>query len=72
MGDVHMTNDERAVVERLVKSMGFKTIETRNADALDFREVAVWGAVEAVLAAYREGAKVGWENGRSRPAGALP
>lgn len=65
MNDATMTNDERAIVERLVKSMGFKTIETRRSDSLDFREVAVWSAVDAVLAAYREGAKVGWENGIS-------
>lgn len=58
-----MSRTERAIVERLVKSMGFETTEERRSDSLDFRDVSVLSAVDAVLEAFREGARIGHEMG---------
>ena len=35
--------------------LNFKTLETRNSDSLDFREVSVWGVKAALEAAYELG-----------------
>ena len=40
---------------RLMKEMGFETVETRNSDSLDFRDVAVWSARQALENAYNLG-----------------
>ena len=39
--------------------LGFSTLETRRHDSLDFREVAVWGAREALERAYEAGRQAG-------------
>lgn len=39
----------------IARRLGFDTLETRNSDRLDFREVAVWQIREALLAAYEAG-----------------
>jgi hypothetical protein len=35
--------------------LGFETLETRNSDELDFRDLAVWRVREALEQAYAEG-----------------
>lgn len=35
--------------------LGFATLETRNSDSLDFRDVAVWKVEEALKAAFAAG-----------------
>jgi len=45
-------NDELLAIAR---RLGFDTLETRNSDRLDFREVAVWQVREALQAAYEAG-----------------
>lgn len=50
------------VLLAIAKKMGFETMETRNSDRLDFREVAVWqvrAALEAAFAAGRADAAKG-------------
>ena len=37
------------------KMLGLETLETRNSDALDFHDVAVWKIAEALNAAYEAG-----------------
>ncbi len=37
------------------KLAGFDTVETRNADSADFREVSVWRMREALEAAFNAG-----------------
>jgi uncharacterized membrane protein len=37
------------------ETLGFETLETRNADALDFREVAAWNVKAALEAAFAAG-----------------
>lgn len=37
------------------EKLGFTTLETRNSDSLDFRDVAVWSVKDALEAAYRAG-----------------
>ena len=39
------------------KYLGFKTLETRKSDSLDFKEVACWNALSALEAAYKAGEK---------------
>ena len=43
----------------IAKRLGFDTLETRNSDRLDFREVAVWQIRAALRAAYEAGATCG-------------
>jgi hypothetical protein len=44
------------LIARIAKDyLGFVTIETRNSDSLDFREVAVWSAKAALEAAWKAG-----------------
>lgn len=40
------------------KSLHFDTLETRNSDRLDFREVSVWGVEQALAEAYAAGTRV--------------
>ncbi len=35
--------------------LGIETLETRNADTLDFHELSVWQIRQALLAAYQAG-----------------
>jgi hypothetical protein len=46
-------NEVLAVIAR--ERLGFTTLETRNSDSLDFRDVAVWSVKDALEAAYRAG-----------------
>ncbi len=39
----------------IARRLGFDTLETRNIDRLDFREIAVWQVREALQAAYEVG-----------------
>ncbi len=39
----------------IARRLGFDTLETRNSDRLDFREVAVWQVRDALQAAYEAG-----------------
>jgi hypothetical protein len=41
--------------------LGFKTLETRTSDDLDFREVAVWKVKDALEAAWKAGVTEGWK-----------
>lgn len=45
----------QAVAELARKLLGFKTLETRNMDSLDFRDCAVWSVREALEQAYDAG-----------------
>lgn len=48
-------------VEEIAKNvLGFTTLETRNRDCLDFKEVAVWAVKEALEEAYLAGRKAGY------------
>lgn len=43
-------------IERIaIEVCGFETLETRNSDRLDFKEIAVWRLEEALKAAYLAG-----------------
>ena len=42
-----------AIAKRVLR---LETLEARNADALDFHELAVWSIREALVAAYNAGA----------------
>ena len=41
------------------KHLFIETLETRNADRLDFHEVAVWSVRDALEAAFKAGIEVG-------------
>jgi hypothetical protein len=45
------------VIAKIAKDLGFETLETRNMDSLDFREVSVGSIKAALEEAYRAGAK---------------
>lgn len=47
---------EAAVAEIARRHLRVDTLETRNSDALDFHDLAVWSIREALLAAYEAGA----------------
>jgi hypothetical protein len=48
------TQDE--LLQAIAKQvLGFETLETRNSDELDFRDVAVWRIREALEQAYAAG-----------------
>ena len=49
--EIPIPNELRQIAERL----GFPTLDTRNSDALDFREVAVWMVRDAIQRAYEAG-----------------
>ena len=48
------------VVEALCLGLGFETIEVRNSDALDFREVSVSAVVAALRVAWSSGFAEGY------------
>jgi hypothetical protein len=48
---------EAAVVEITQHHLGLDTLETRNADALDFHDLAVWSIRKALIAAFESGAR---------------
>jgi hypothetical protein len=48
---------EAAVVEIARRHLGLDTLDTRNADALDFHDLAVWSIREALIAAFESGAR---------------
>jgi len=45
------------VLEEVAKRAGFPTLQTRNSDSLDFREVSVWTMREVVMEAFQAGAR---------------
>lgn len=47
---------EKLLTEIAKKHLAIDTLETRNADSLDFKEVSVWGVKEALIAAFEAGA----------------
>jgi len=49
--DIPIPSELRQIADRL----GFQTLETRNSDALDFREIAVWQVRDALRHAYEAG-----------------
>jgi Family of unknown function (DUF6900) len=62
-----MMNDQLLAIAR---RLGIVTLDTRNSDRLDFREVAVWQIEEALEAAYEAGKQAAREEkgGQGRPA----
>ena len=52
----HEQHNALEAIERIARQhLRFTTLEARNIDSLDFREVAVWQVREALLAAYEAG-----------------
>lgn len=50
----------KEILERIAKqALGVETLETRNADRLDFYDLPVWCVLEALEAAYKAGASLG-------------
>lgn len=49
------TAERDATIRQLAALIGFETLETRNSDSADFKEVAVWSLKEALEAAYAAG-----------------
>ncbi len=47
---------EKLLTEIAKQHLAIDTLETRNADSLDFKEVSVWGVKEALIAAFEAGA----------------
>jgi hypothetical protein len=45
--------------------MGFSTLERRNTDSCDFRDVACWSAEAALRAAYEAGLQDGYKAGKA-------
>jgi hypothetical protein len=43
--------------------LGMATLETRNSDSLDFRDLAVWSVEAALRAAYEAGVATGQATG---------
>jgi len=43
------------IIKMLALTIGFPTLETRNMDSLDFREVAVWEIKKVLELAYQAG-----------------
>ncbi len=48
---------EAAAQDIARRHLKIATLETRNADALDFHELAVWNIREALIAAFESGAR---------------
>jgi hypothetical protein len=46
-----------ALIEQLIRELGFETSEVRNVDSLDFRDCHVAAVRDALLAAYEAGRK---------------
>jgi hypothetical protein len=55
--DIKETTMDDIVAELARKHFGIETLETRNMDALDFYDVAVWSVRDALAAAYEAGKK---------------
>ena len=55
-GKIDMSATETAL-EIAKKKLGLDTLETRNSDSLDFRELPVWQLKEALEAAFEAGTK---------------
>lgn len=54
----HVTAAAEASITKIARQiLRLETLETRNSDALDFREMAVWAIREALLEAYEAGAE---------------
>lgn len=51
--DIQDRDELLALIAR--ESLGFETLQTRNADALDIREVAAWNVRAALEAAFAAG-----------------
>jgi len=49
------STNEKAIAEIARRILRIETIETRNSDALDFHDLAVWNIREALEAAYEAG-----------------
>lgn len=53
----HMTAAAEVSITEIARQiLRLETLETRNSDARDFHELAVWNVREALLAAYAAGA----------------
>lgn len=50
-----MTDTNAIIAEIAKKQLRIETLETRNADSLDFHDVSVWGLRTALLCAYEAG-----------------
>jgi hypothetical protein len=48
-------NQDEVLLEIARQLLGFETLETRNSDDLDFRDVAVWRIRQALERAYAAG-----------------
>lgn len=47
------------IIEEIAKKvLGFETIEARNSDSLDFKELSVWRVAEALEEAFDAGYKM--------------
>ena len=54
-----------ALMQRIAAQyLDLETLETRNADDLDFHDLAVWAIREALEAAYQAGVAAGAKNQR--------
>ncbi len=54
-----MTTYETLLTRIAQKHLGLDTLETRHADHLDFRDLAVWAIHDALEAAFKAGVEVG-------------
>lgn len=52
-----MTNTDKIIAEIAKKQLRIETLDTRNADSLDFHDVSVWGLRTALLCAFEAGRK---------------
>ncbi|MDE1901028.1 MAG: hypothetical protein KGI37_05200 [Alphaproteobacteria bacterium] len=52
-----MTDADAIIAEIAKKQLRIETLETRNADSLDFHDVSVWGLRTALLCAFEAGRK---------------
>lgn len=52
-----MTDVDTIIAEIAKKQLRIETLETRNADSLDFHDVSVWGLRTALLCAFEAGRK---------------
>lgn len=50
-----MESRENTIGKIATTALGFETLETRNSDSLDFRDLAVWQVKAALEAAYEAG-----------------
>lgn len=48
---------EAAAQDIARRRLGLESLETRNSDALDFHDLAVWSIREALIAAFESGAR---------------